>query len=88
MEEEIQKYFESFSTALLRDLNKNCEKLKNYFFRNYRIPKNVKKRGNMPAKINELYKEIVSSESFNDKKREEISQIEVREYELELERKS
>ena len=42
----------------------------------------------MPAKINELYKEIVSSESFNDKKREEISQIEVREYELELERKS
>lgn len=35
------------------------------------------------GRINELYKEILITESFNDMKREEIPQIEVREWELE-----
>ena len=65
-------------------------KLQRYYVRNYCIPKNVtlpgeeKKRRNMPGRdakgrINELYKEILITESFNDMKREEIPQIEVRE---------
>ncbi|XP_011406244.1 PREDICTED: uncharacterized protein LOC105314036 [Amphimedon queenslandica] len=84
-EEDIQKSFTSFSTALRSDINKTMRRFQRYFNRNYCLPKNVpseeKTKGTMlgrdfKEKINELYEEILTTESFNDMKREEIPQIE------------
>ena len=74
-------------------MNKAMEKLRLYYEKNFAIPasiplygekikrggegEGVMPRGEATKRVEELYRQIVITESFNDRKRRELKQIEV-----------
>ena len=74
-------------------MNKAMEKLRLYYEKNFAIPASIPlygekikrggegegamPRGEATKRVEELYRQIVITESFNDRKRRELKQIEV-----------